>query len=386
MSAERVAPRSRAELQARRSERAASAHRARTRRRWLALTAAVLVTALVVRGGRDGEPASGAEPGAGRAVTIVWGGDAALSAAAALPADGRAGLSRVAGTLMATDLAMVNLEGTLGTSGTSKCAGAQTGSCFAFQAPPGVARELAYAGVDAVNLANNHSFEAGAVGVSETTAALDASEVAWTGLTGAVRVLRPAGVPVALVGVAPYRWSNDLRDLAVVTGQVRAAARRSALVVVTMHAGREAQDATETPVGREVAFGEDRGDTRAAAHAAIDAGADLVLGSGPHVVRGIERYRGRLIAYSTGNLAANGTVSLSGRYATAALIRVRLTADGRPLSGRVVPLALTPPGLPARDPRGAAIAVMDQTGREDFGAAGVPIDGRGVLRLGARRR
>ena len=75
-------------------------------------------------------------------------------------------------------------------------------------------------------------------------------------------------------------------------------------MIVFIHAGAEGVGQEHTPLGEEYHLGEPRGDTRAFAHAAVDAGADLVLGSGPHVLRGIELYRGRVLAYSLGNLAA----------------------------------------------------------------------------------
>lgn len=350
-------------------------------RPWLILLALAAVVWILKGGSAEHLVPSAAASEQAQAVSVIWGGDLALSAAGPLPTDGHAGLGAITHPLMATDLALVNLEGTLGTSGTAKCGAVATGTCFAFQAPPDIARQLAYAGVDAVNRANNHSFDADEGGLAETASALDAAEIGWTGLTGTTRQVKIAGAPAALVGFAPYRWADDLRDVATVSARVREAAGRAPLVIAMIHAGREGQDAMTTPEGRETSFGEDRGDTRAAAHAAIDAGADVVFGSGPHVVRGIELYRQRLIVYSTGNLAGDDTVSLSGNFAYGALVRLRLMPDGRPLSGRVIPLVLTPPGTPQRDPQGRAIALMDQAGRADFGAAAVGVGADGVLQF-----
>ena len=75
------------------------------------------------------------------------------------------------------------------------------------------------------------------------------------------------------------------------------------IVIVFFHGGAEGSDKGRVPYGHEQAYGEDRGNLREFTHVAVDAGADLVLGSGPHVLRGMERYRDRLIAYSLGNLA-----------------------------------------------------------------------------------
>ena len=95
-----------------------------------------------------------------------------------------------------------------------------------------------------------------------------------------------------------------------------------------MHAGAEGAGQAHTPNHDEQAFGELRGNPRAFAHAAVDAGADLVLGSGPHVLRGIELYRGRLIAYSLGNLAGFHNFALGGRSALSGLLRVRVGPEG----------------------------------------------------------
>ena len=108
------------------------------------------------------------------------------------------------------------------------------------------------------------------------------------------------------MGFSPYPWSAPLNDIPAAADLVRRAARRADVVIVLMHAGAEGADQIHTPYGTQYFFGEDRGNVRAFAHAMVKAGADLVFGSGPHVIRGIERYRDRLIAYSLGNFAGWG--------------------------------------------------------------------------------
>ena len=103
-----------------------------------------------------------------------------------------------------------------------------------------------------------------------------------------------------------------MADDAAVQALVARAAAQADVVVVFFHAGAEGSDQTHVPAGPETAFGEYRGDSRHFARVAIDAGADLVLGSGPHVLRGLELYRGRLIAYSLGNLAGYRNFSTAG--------------------------------------------------------------------------
>lgn len=109
---------------------------------------------------------------------------------------------------------------------------------------------------------------------------------------------------VAVVGFAPHPGAQDVRDIPAAQELVRRAARLAELVVVTMHAGAEGTAAAHVRRGAEIYEGENRGDVVAFSHAVVDAGADLVIGHGPHVLRGMEWYRGRLIAYSLGNFAA----------------------------------------------------------------------------------
>jgi hypothetical protein len=121
------------------------------------------------------------------------------------------------------------------------------------------------------------------------------------------------------------------------------------------------------PYAPERAFGEDRGHVRAFARAAIDAGADLVLGSGPHVLRGMEVHRRRLVAYSLGNLAGWHNFNTSGTSGLSALLRVELTRDGAVAGARVFSLRLTSAGVPRRDASGASARLMRRLSRRDFG-------------------
>src|SRR5439155_8928237 len=138
--------------------------------------------------------------------------------------------------LRANDLAMGNLEGTLGSGGSAKCApGAK--SCFAFQAPASYAAGYRRAGFDAVNVANNHALDFGPGGQAQTLAALRRHHIAWTGRPGQVTLRRVKGVRVALLGFAPYPWASPLLNIAAARRLVRKASRRADVVVVLIHAG-----------------------------------------------------------------------------------------------------------------------------------------------------
>jgi poly-gamma-glutamate capsule biosynthesis protein CapA/YwtB (metallophosphatase superfamily) len=313
-----------------------------------------------------------------RPVTLEWVGDIALSTQRGLPPGGlQRALGPVAHQLHDADLTLGNLEGTLSVGGASKCGGIGGGNCFAFQAPPSTARGLAGLGFDIVNMANNHSFDYGASGRAQTISALNGAGVAHTGLPGEIRVLRSHGQRVAFVGFAPYASDANLLDIPAAQALVRRARRSASLVVVIIHAGAEGAGALHTPHGSEFFVGENRGNPRAFAHAMINAGASLVVGSGPHVIRGVERYRGRMIAYSLGNFVGYHTLSDGGVLSDSAILRVTLGAHGRVLSGRWISVLLRG-GLPRPDPGDASARLMARLSREDFP--------RDHFRMGSRGR
>lgn len=329
---------------------------------------------------RDPDVAAAATLPAGRPITIAWGGDTTLGSSYGVPPDrGFAALRGVARLLSAADLSAVNSEGTFGTGGTSKCGGADSATCFAFQAPPANAGALRRAGVDVANLANNHAFDFGATGMGQSVTALRAAHVQVTGRPGEITVLSLPGARVAFVGFASYPWSASITDLAAVRALCRRASARANVVVAFFHGGAEGADRTHTPSGHEQYLGEDRGDVRAFARAAIDGGADLVLGSGPHVLRGMERYHKRLIAYSLGNLAGWHNFATGGVLSRSGILRATIASDGTLIAGRFESLTLDGTGVPRRDRAGAAAQMVSDLSRADFGERAVTVAADGTL-------
>jgi poly-gamma-glutamate capsule biosynthesis protein CapA/YwtB (metallophosphatase superfamily) len=311
-------------------------------------------------------------------VTLVATGDIVMGSTPNLPPDGgRTFFSDVQADL-AGDVVLGNLEGTLSTGGTSKC-GPDSTACFAFQTPPSYARRLAQAGFTVMNVANNHAYDFGADGLRQTIDALKAVGLRYTGRPGQVTVERVGDVRVALVGFASYPWAASLTDLPAARRLVRKASRRADVVVVIMHAGAEGSDRQHVSRGTELYLGENRGDVVRFSHAVVDAGADLVVGHGPHVLRGMEWYKRRLIAYSLGNFAGYKVFSLGGPLSTSGVLRVTLRGDGTFETGRLVPTRLVGAGLPALDPAETAHGVVRTLSRQDFGRRAVKISPDGVL-------
>lgn len=314
-------------------------------------------------------------------VTIQWVGDTVLGSSYGLPPNGgRDSLRAVTPSLRKGDFTWGNLEETLSSDGVSKCAGSSSGTCFAFQAPPSYARLLKRAGFEIMNLANNHAADFGTSGERQTHAALSRVHVAWTGTPGRIVVLRRQDVRVAFLGFAPYPWASRLENIAEARKLVKRAAKRADLVVAAIHAGAEGSDATHVPHGTEYYLGENRGNSRAFARSVIDAGADLVVGSGPHVVRGVQWHHGRLIAYSTGNFAGYHNFGLGGVLSLSAIFRVTLLPDGSFVKGRWISVLLTGPGLPELDGGKSSLHLVSQLSREDFGRAAARFASDGTIR------
>ena len=239
--------------------------------------------------------------------------------------------------LREADIAFANLESPI----TDR--GEPAAKDFVFRGPTQGARALRQAGLDVLSLANNHMLDYGLEGLADTRAALQGAGLAYTGAgdnesqARAPVVVRRGGLRVAFLAyvstppdsgsgfdVAGTQATADRPGVAwlsaeAVSQDVTAAKQQADVVVVSMHTGAEYQ---ETPTDLQVA----------AAHAAVDAGASLVLGSHPHVLQGIERYKGGLIAYSLGNFLFDfDSVDYSHPdlpSALSALLRVRLTAAG----------------------------------------------------------
>jgi hypothetical protein len=332
-------------------------------------------------GGLAGPDSADARLPVGRPVTIAWGGDTTLGSSHGLPPQqGWAQLAGVAPVLQAADLTAVNNEGTFATGGSSKCGGADSDTCFAFRAPPGNAATLQRAGVDVANLANNHAFDFGAAGWRQTVSALRRHGVGVTGRPNDILVRKVAGARVAFLGFSSYPWTAPIGDSATVRSMVRRARAKANVVVVFFHAGAEGQSHEHTPAGPESYLGENRGNVRGFAHAAIEAGADLVLGSGPHVLRGVELYHGRVIAYSLGNLAGYHNFATGGTLSVSGILRVTIDHDGSFLTGRFASLQLDSAGIPHLDPAGSAGALVSQLGRDDFGSQALVVGADGTLK------
>jgi hypothetical protein len=292
--------------------------------------------------------------------------------------DGVSFLADVAPILRQADIAFGNLEGVLVDGGepAKKCK--NLSACYLFRSPTRYAQHYADAGFDVVSLANNHARDFGEEGRDSSAAAMEAVGVAASGFEGTWSLLERGDLKVAFVNYAVTKNSNMLLDYEMAFAWIATLTEETDIVVVTFHGGAEGVDATHVPFAEEEYYGEPRGDIVWFARGVVDAGADLVIGHGPHVVRGMEHYKDRLIAYSLGNFATYYGISVAGIKGIAPILNVTLDGEGRFVEGGIVSTIQRRPAGPSIDPEGRALNMIRGLSIEDFGEPGLMFlpDGR----------
>lgn len=296
------------------------------------------------------------------------------------PNDGAGLLDEVTPILKRGDVVFGNLEGPLVEGGVSaKCRGKREGTCYAFRVPPRYGAYLKSAGFTVMGLANNHAMDFGAEGRASSRHVLDEQGIAHSGEVGDIARLSVKGRKIDVIAFATYPGAYNLLDLDDALDTVRQASQEADLVIVSFHGGAEGATHQHVAPGDETFLGEDRGNLRKFAHAAVDAGAQLVLGSGPHVVRAMEVYHGKLIAYSLGNFATYGPFNLSGENGVSLVLEAHLLPNGDFLSGQVYAVKQEKPGGPKLDAALRIVPILRALSKSDFPETGVVAGPRGQL-------
>lgn len=281
------------------------------------------------------------------------------------------------------DIVLLNIEGAIGEGDApGKCRPGST-RCYAFRQPVGVAAALKRFAEPARvvgNVANNHAMDAGPEGLRATIEHLSAAGVRVTGSdTLATPVVTSSGDTIGVLGFAVFRAGPDARDLSAVRRHVARAVARYRRVVVTMHMGAEGQEAQRTPDAVETFAGEDRGNSVAFARTAVGAGASLVVGHGPHVLRAAQWQGDALILYSLGNLLTYGPFNMREPNDRGAIACALLDLEGRVTQAELRPTRQRPPGLVSPDPTERGLQLVDSLSRLDFPETGARVRPDGAL-------
>ncbi len=322
-----------------------------------------------------GVPKVAATPRNKESITIAAVGDVMLGSpypndSRMPPNDGADLLKSVTPILSAADIAFGNLEGPIVDSGTSaKCSPGST-KCFAFRVPTRYGKYLKDAGFDVMSLANNHAGDFGDAGRSSTRKVLDDLGIKHAGSDRgrfSTTFIEVKGKRVAVIGFAHNNIVPNVNDLGFARQLVTDAKKKADIVIVSFHGGGEGIDRQHVLNQTEIFIGEARGNLPAFAHTVIDAGADLVLGHGPHVMRGMEMYKDRLIVYSLGNFCTYGWFTLAAETALTEIVEIKIGVDGKFISGKINAGKQTGRGGPLLDTSGEAIRVVRNLSATDFG-------------------
>jgi hypothetical protein len=338
-----------------------------------------------------GSPAATASPSASpsgsagpvESISMSATGDIVMgSVPGRLPANGGKDFFAGVEKALQADLVMGNLEEPLTVdTGRRKC-GASSSGCHQFRAPPEYAQHLRDAGFELMNQANNHGNDYGAAGYTNTQKALEKYGLQHTGAPDQITVADVDGVKVAVAGFSSYPWNNSLVDIPAATEVIEKAATMADVVVVQVHMGAEGSGRTRVKPGSEIFLGENRGDPIKFSHAMIDAGADLIVGHGPHVMRALEFYKGRLIAYSLGNFAGGGgTLSRTGVLGLGAVLKVSVTPSGEWVGGQLISTQMNVAGKPVTDPARKGLDLVKDLCAKDFPRTGARLDATGTISL-----
>lgn len=254
-------------------------------------------------------------------------------------------LKRVLGD---ADVIFGNLEGALTAHDVStKITGSS--AVFAFRMPSSFAQLLKNAGFNVIHIANNHTFDFGEVGFDDTIRNLSNAGILAVGQKNTVVLQKIKDVTIGWVGLS-YSWRfDDMKDTDLLAELIKRARQQADLVIVSVQAGAEGSEALRVVDEEEMFFGENRGNVFTFARRSIDLGADLVLGHGPHVLRGMECYKDKLIAFSLGNFAGYGAFSTKRAAAISMVLEVQFSKKRQTLSFDVIPIKFDLQHLPVPD-------------------------------------
>ena len=294
------------------------------------------------------------------------------------PNEGKDTFLQVAAELIDADLTFGNLEGSLCDSGkSSKCN--KSKNCYAFRSPTSYKDVFRDAGFDMFSTANNHAADFGRTCRLSTESALDSVGIKHSGRPGDIAYTQINGLNIAMIAFHTSPSGHHLNDHKKAKELVSVLDQKHDLVIVSFHGGAEGEKALHLPKGRETFYGEDRGDLRVFSRLVIDAGADLVLGHGPHVLRGMEIYNDRLIAYSLGNFATYGRFSLKGNKGLGVILEVSMDSKGKFLGGKLISTKQKGRGIPVLDPENQASDLIRKLSQDDFDGTGVLVAQDGTI-------
>ncbi|UII19305.1 CapA family protein [Fulvivirga ligni] len=298
-----------------------------------------------------------------------------------LPAnEGRDLLAEVNPILQNADVTFGNMEGVILNEGGNPKYCKDPKVCYIFRSPEYLAQNLVTAGFDVMSTANNHAGDFGDPGRKNTMRTLDS-----LGIYNAGQTMRPYttfmidGMKYGFAAFAPNTGTMSINDISKAQEIVAHLDSISDIVIVSFHGGAEGSKYQHVPRKNEYFYGENRGNVYLFAHEMINAGADVILGHGPHVTRAVEVYKKRFIIYSMGNFCTYARFNLRGDNGLAPIVKVFTNGEGEFFKAEITPIIQKAPGGPSIDPEGRVIKRIQELTAEDFPESEIKIDDSGII-------
>lgn len=258
-----------------------------------------------------------------------------------------------ANLLKDADIVFGNFEGSFITDEMEpeKCSESsrERATCYEFGMPDYLAVSLKGLGFNVMNLDNNHSNDYGSEGYLFTQEKLKELNIKFVPKKGLAE-FNINNVRIALAAFGFSENSHNISDLENAKDVINSLNDKYDIIIVSFHGGAEGKDALHIKDSTETYLGENRGNSIAFAHTVIDAGADMVIGHGPHVLRAMEVYKNKLIAYSLGNFLTYGNMNISGITGVNVILQAEIDEqNGNFIRGKLISVRQVGYGIPILD-------------------------------------
>lgn len=276
-----------------------------------------------------------------------------------------------------SDVNFANLEGAIANTNTQSSK--RSKNSYSFRMPPYMANRIAEAGFNIVAVANNHSRDFGDKGYKQTQEYLKNAEIKIVGnILNTATIIEIKNKKIGFLAFYYFSYANNsIQDITSAKALVEKTKKECDFLVVSFHGGAEGINMFRVPKETEIFYGENRGDVYKFARAVSDAGADLIIGHGPHVLRAMEIYNNSFIAYSLGNFVGYKQFSLAGNNGISAILQITLNDNLKINSAKVIPIKLINGGIPSVDSSNEAIKKLNNYADLDFPNSGIKFNSEG---------
>jgi len=299
------------------------------------------------------------------------------------PNDGAGLMADVQSLLNNADVTMGNLEGVLLNEGGIAKTCHDPKVCYVFRTPVKYVQNLTKSGFDVMSIANNHAGDFGDLGRKSSMSTLTDAGIEFAGqLQKPYTIFEKDGIKYGFIAFAPNSNCVPLNEIFNAKKMVANLDSLADIVIVSFHGGAEGPQYQHVTRQTEMFHGENRGNVYQFAHQLIDAGADIVLGHGPHHTRGVEVYKNRFIAYSMGNFCTYG-MNITGVNGLAPIVKVYTSPTGEFFQAHITSTDQSLRQKVKIDSAKRVLQRIQQLSKEDFPESLVTIDNDGWVRKSA---